>query len=445
MKIHFIGIGGIGMSALALLAIQKGHQVSGSDISQSSICRGLEDKGATIFYSHSEANIQEKMMVVISTAIDSNNIELLKAKNLHCSILHRSDFLKELMQGKTQIMISGAHGKTTTTALLVHVFKTAGLNPSYAIGGLVSDADHAEYYDSEYFIFEGDESDGSFLNHEAKYAIFTNIDQEHLDYWGNFENLLSGFKKAIQSIQDPTHVMIYSEDEYLNPLASKCAKYGTMPTDQLVAEDIHFTASGMRFTLEGEIFNLSLYGKHNVMNALGCYGIARKCGISLEMIKKAFSTFKGVKRRFEFLGTFENTRFVDDYAHHPVEIQAVLDVIKQIADIKRVLIIFEPHRYSRFQALKDDFAKVLSQASDLIVLPIYSANQMPITGLLESFCSQVSSERLYQLDQKKVLEFLTNHYKNYDWVFTLGAGNVTNIGRNFLKEQAFQHAEKILC
>lgn len=445
MNIHFIGIGGIGMSALALLAKEKGYHVQGSDLKKTPLTLQLESLGIMVYDHHRKEHIDSKMMVVISSAIKKDNEELLAAKGLNCKIMHRSDFLKSLMKDKIQIMITGAHGKTTTTALLVHLFQLANKNPSFAIGGLLTDQDHAKLTDGEHFIFEGDESDGSFLNASPLLGIFTNIDKEHLDYWKTFPALLEGYKKAIENIDNPKNVFYCSQDPQLAELAQKGSSFGFLESDSIQARNVHFTPKGMRFLINDQEYDLALYGEHNVLNALACFAVARSCGIPTSIIQKGFKTFKGVKRRFEVIGKIESTTFVDDYAHHPAEIDAVLKVLIQLTPLSKVLVIFEPHKYTRFQELLDDFIAVLSIPIDLVVLPIYSAHQTAIHGLMEEFQKRVKPRNFFTQNHQSIEGFLFQRFQNYDWVITLGAGNVTDVGRSFLKSCQPYHEEKILC
>jgi UDP-N-acetylmuramate--alanine ligase len=447
MKVHFIGIGGIGMSALALLALKRGDQVSGSDLRESPITVTLEKLGAKIGYGQQGSSVDQEAVVVVSTAIDRNNSEYVACQKQGLKIYHRSEFLSLMMKNKKPIMVSGAHGKTTTTALLVHIFKTAGLKPSYAIGGQVPEYPHADFDEGEHFIFEGDESDGSFLKANPVAAIFTNIDQEHLDYWKTFEQLIQGFKEAILKIEDPKKVFLSSDDRYLKQMREEAIYFGFEQKAKLSANSIVFTKEGMQFNLveDQETFacQLSLFGEHNIKNALGCYGVARAFGIPKETILTAFQTFLGVKRRFEMIGKVQSTTFVDDYAHHPVEIAAVLKVLKEISPLEKILVVFQPHRYSRFSSLLDEFIQTLSQPLSLLVLPVYAANEKQIDGLMEKFLTKVRSREVFFVEFGEVESFLTANYQKYDWVITLGAGNVTSIGRNFLK--SFSDDTKVLC
>lgn len=445
MKLHFIGIGGIGMSGLALMALQKGYEVSGSDSKESEILTELKNKGAKISSFHDESLITNEMQIVISTAILDNNPELKKAKNLGCKIFHRSDYLLKIMEEKKSIMVSGAHGKTTTTALLAHVFSKAGLNPSYAIGGIVPNGVHAKLDQGEFFIFEGDESDGSFLNANPTAAIFTNIDEEHLDYWKSFDNLLAGFQKAIKKIENPQHVFVSFEDPHLKKIATKSVSYGINESADLSACAIRYEKNGTYFFIKGQKqeYFIPLYGEHNVKNALAVIGVAQHFGISCEKIKKAFSTFPGVKRRFEKVGECQNTVFIDDYAHHPIEINALIQVLEKLTDLKKICLIFQPHRYKRFQALKEDFAKVLSKSFHLIALPVYGAGEEKIEGLYEDFLKKVKPEKLTSLSKEQIQNWLEIHSVDFEMVITVGAGDVTEISRNFCERQKIYSKPKL--
>ncbi len=436
MRVHFIGIGGIGMSGLALIALQKNYEVSGSDLKQSKITEKLMQAGAKLFFSHDEKNISADMVIVVTTAIKKENPEYQAALKIGCKIVHRSDFLLQMMEGKKQIMVSGAHGKTTTTALLAHIFKKAGLNPSYAVGGLIPNQPHAFLDQGDYFIFEGDESDGSFLNTNPIAVVLTNIDQEHLDYWKTFEELFLGFKRVIEKVGNHSFVFYSYEDPYLSEMASGSTSYGLSPNAEFKADNISFSKEGMEFDIvtnqERIAAKIPLFGLHNVKNALGCFALASFFGISSDAIVESMKTFKGVGRRFEILGKMGNTVFVDDYAHHPVEMGAVFSVLENISDLKRVLVVFQPHRYSRLQDLLKEFVRSLSKPFDVVALPVYSAGEDEIPLLYENFLDAVRPNQLIRLELNQVSDYLDQNYQKYDWVITIGAGNVTDVGRNFL-------------
>lgn len=437
MKVHLIGIGGIGMSALAHLSKDKNFVVTGSDIKKSQITSELEERGVQIDYSQSGRLIDQDTVCVFTTAVKDDNPDLLRAKLLSCKILHRSEFLNLLMAGKKTIMISGAHGKTTTTALLVDVFKQANLNPSYAVGGVLAKDRFASFTDGDYFIYEGDESDGSFLIGNPISAIFTNIDKEHLDYWKNFDHLLDAFKKAIDKVQDPNKVFVSYEDPYLKTLRKDIQLLGFDPSCKLYAQNIKITLSCTTFDVYHQKdflghFELGLFGEHYVKNALCVIALSLEFNIDLKEIQEAFRKFRGVKRRFEVLGKIESTALVDDYAHHPTEIKAVLAVVKKMVPQSRTLVVFQPHRFSRFEELLDEFIHVLSQDFTLLSLPVYAASEKPIDGVYEKFIAKVKPKKLIVCQLDQVVGLIENQLSNYDFVITLGAGNVTDIGRQIL-------------
>lgn len=437
MKVHFIGIGGIGMSALAHLAKDKNFQVSGSDIKKSTITKDLEKKGVKIAYVQEGDFIESDTVCVFSTAVSKENGDLKKAQALNCKILHRSDFLHEMMEGKKPIMVTGAHGKTTTTALLVEVFKQAKLNPSYTVGGVLAHGDFAKYTTGDYFIYEGDESDGSFLKGNPISAIFTNIDQEHLDYWKSFENLLEAFNQAIQKIENPKKVFVSYEDPFLKNFRKDVQIVGLHPNLHLYAKNIIIGPQATSFDVfssDGFLahFEMKLFGEHYVKNALCVIALALEFKIAISDIQKGFLNFQGVARRFEILGYCDSTLFVDDYAHHPTEIKAVLEVVKKMASIDRILVVFQPHRFSRFHELLEDFAQVLSDQFTLMSLPVYAASEKPIEGVYEKFVEKVKPKNLIVCNLEDAEELICKKLSNYDFVITIGAGNVTDVGRKIL-------------
>ncbi len=438
-RVHFIGIGGIGMSALAAIALQKGMQVSGSDLHSTSITESLKEKGVKIKIGHEKNQIQSDQIVVYSSAIRPDNPEWIQAKELGVPLYHRSDFLAFCMKGKKKIMVTGAHGKTTTTALLVHIFYEAGIRSSYLIGGTIPDRFHGYLTDSDWFIFEGDESDGSFLKADPDFAIFTNIDHEHLDYWKTFDQLLEGYQQALQKSKDRSRVWVCQDDPHLSSLNQKrFSSYGFNQQATVFAHSIQFIQEGMRFQIADEeseeTIQLPLYGEHHVKNATACFALAKQYGIPLEVIKRALATFKGVSRRFEKIGTIKGTIFVDDYAHHPAEIDCLTAVLEKLTQLSKVLIVFQPHRFSRLKSLKSEFIRSLSKPFDLIALPIYAASEEVDLKWYQQFLEELNPRSLIPLEREEALNWIKNNYFHYDYVVTVGAGDVTEINRQLMKQ-----------
>jgi UDP-N-acetylmuramate--alanine ligase len=436
---HLIGIGGIGMSCLAKLLIQKGCVVSGSDTKKSQMTESLEKLGAKIYYGHDQKNLSEKKRVVVSSGIPQTNPELMKAKQLNYPLLHRSDLLDELMQGYLPLMVAGAHGKTTTTSLLAYVLDQAAFKPSFAIGGeSTAFLSHGYLNEGKYFVFEGDESDGSFLKTKSFGAIFTNIDAEHLEYWKTYEALQKAFEKAMRDVISPSLLFYCADDPIFRKMGIKGISYGLSKDAQIRAENIEQTVDGCYFDCiidesRFERIFIRLKGIHNVVNSLAVFGMCKALGVSKALIRSAFESFPGVKRRLEFLGEHEGIVFLDDYAHHPNEIKAVFSALKQTTKSKKTLFIVQPHKFSRVNDLLKDFHEALSVDEDLVLLPIYGAGQVEIEGLFEKLVSGIRAKQLSLLQKEEVSSWLNEHAKAYECIVTLGAGDVTAIGRNYLK------------
>jgi UDP-N-acetylmuramate--alanine ligase len=436
---HLIGIGGIGMSCLAKLLIQKGCTVSGSDAKKSQMTESLEKLGATIFYGHDGKNLSEKKRVIVSSGIPQTNPELIKAQELNYPILHRSDLLDELMQGYLPLMVAGAHGKTTTTSLLAYVLDQAAFKPSFAIGGeSTAFLSHGFINDGKYFVFEGDESDGSFLKTKPFGAIFTNIDAEHLEYWKTYDALQKAFEKAMSDVISPSLLFYCADDLIFKKMGINGISYGVSKDAQIRAENIEQTLDGCYFDCiidekKIERIFIRLRGIHNVVNSLGVFGMCRALGVSEALIRKAFESFPGVKRRLEFLGEHEGTTFLDDYAHHPNEIKAVFSALTQTTKSKKTLFIVQPHKFTRVNDLLKDFQEALSVNEDLVLLAIYGAGQAEIEGLFEKLVSGIRAKQLFVLRKEEIDSWLNQQAKAYECIVTLGAGDVTAIGRNYLK------------
>jgi len=352
-RYHFIGIGGIGMSALALILLQKGIAVSGSDISFSYVIEGLEKLGAKIYREHAEDNISEPTVVIYNTMISEDNPEMRAAKRRGCPLLHRSDLLRELMHKDAALLVTGTHGKTTTSALLAHLLIEANLHPSFAVGGIMKGlGTNGNHGVGPYFIAEADESDGSFLKYAPFGSIITNIDNDHFDYWKTKDALLQGFKEFAQKVSSPEHLFWCGDDEILRLMQLKGTSYGFEEGNSLRV--LSFRQSGWKnffdVHFEGRKYpeiEIPLIGAHNVLNAASVFGMGLRINISEEKIRKAFASFKGVARRTDFKGECKSISAYDDYAHHPTEIFATLRAIKHAIDKRRLVVAFQPHRFTR--------------------------------------------------------------------------------------------------
>ena len=414
---HFIGIGGIGMSALAHILLQKGSAVSGSDIAKSDVIESLKQSGAQIFRGHNACHICSQKKVVYSSIIFEDNEEMVAAKKLGIPLLHRSDLLNELTLGKKSICIAGTHGKTTTTALISHLLVQSGFDPSYVVGGIAPSLSANGYCGTgDYFVLESDESDASFLKTKPFAAIITNIEPDHLNYWGTFEALKEGFKKfASLSL----NLVFCEEDPVLKEMKLQGTSYGFRNIS-----NIQKMERGSYFTLEGHRFFTPLLGDHNILNTVGALTLCLKLGVDPLDLQKALPLFRGVGRRLEWIKTENGVSYYDDYAHHPTEIKATLSALKNRG---RVICIFQAHRYSRTKALMKEFGDVLSQIPYLILLPIYGVDEKEDKDVFEKLCDVAKPKHVVR--KEDISLFLKELVKEGDSVITLGAGDVTHVLR----------------
>ncbi|HSW72501.1 MAG TPA: UDP-N-acetylmuramate--L-alanine ligase [Chlamydiales bacterium] len=439
MKYHFIGIGGIGMSALARILLQKGEEVSGSDVSTSYYTEKLQKEGAKVFHSHGKENIKAGSRVIYSTMIAEKNPEFQKANELKLEILHRSDLLTELSSGSKALYVAGTHGKTTTTALLAAVFVQAKLDPSFAIGGMLGNTTNGKWGKGEYFILEADESDGSLLKGKPFGAIVTNIEKEHLDYWKTEENLEIGFQEFCQKVEIKELLFWCKDDPYLRLMSPKGTSYGTHQDADLKITS--FRQEGFRIyftiTFEGKIYkdlSLPLIGFHNVLNAAAVMGLSLKLNIPEAVIRAAFYDFPGIGRRMEYLGSKIGIDFFDDYAHHPTEIATTLNGLKQAIGQRRLVAVFQPHRYTRAKDLFHEFTNAFVSADLVVVTDIHAAYETPIPGITgQALYQEISKIQPAIFIPRSELDMSLLHYLSpNDLVITLGAGDITNLGRKMV-------------
>ena len=447
--IHFVGIGGIGMSGIAELLLGQGYRVSGSDLNTSDITRRLQELGATIHTGHHQDQIQGASVIVTSTAISQDNPEVTAAREQEIPIIPRAEMLAELMRIKYAIAISGAHGKTSTTSMVAHILDRAGLDPTVVIGGLLKHLNtNALQGKGDYIVAEADESDGSFLKYTPAIAAVTNIDLEHLDYYTGIEDIKSKFKQFINSVPFYGLAVVCLDNEHIQDILPdirvRYTTFGLTAQADLRAQDIEFEGRKSLFsvvhqgTALGRI-RLNLSGRHNISNALAAIAIALELNIEFSTIKAALEDIDGVKRRLEIKGDTKGILVMDDYGHHPTEIKATLKAIRESRPGKRVVVIFQPHRYSRTQALFDAFTRAFYQSDILIVLPIYAASETPIKGVSsQTLCQGIKAhghkEVHYVESVDQCLAMLVDTVAPNDLVLTLGAGDVYRLGETFVKK-----------
>jgi len=395
--IHFTGIGGIGMSGIAELLHNQGFAVQGSDASENANVERLRTLGMTVFIGHAAKHLGKAQVVVASSAIASDNVELEAARRRGIPVIPRAEMLAELMRMKHGIAVAGSHGKTTITSLIAHAMEAAGLDPTYVIGGrLVATGDNARLGESPYLVAEADESDGSFLHLSPMIAVVSNIDPEHLDHYGDFEHLLAAFRQFVELLPFYGRAVLHHEHPHVAALREHLHKpvttYGTSPQADIHLLDITYNSLGQQLLKvglrnKGELgeFQLALPGRHNAENALAAIAVLLDLGIEVDVIQQGMASFSGIQRRFQRTAAGEGI-LVDDYAHHPREIRATLDAARECWPDKALLAIFQPHRYTRSRDLMQDFYSAFDVAHEVALLPIYAAGEKPIAG--------ISSERM---------------------------------------------------
>jgi len=446
--IHFVGIGGIGMSGIAELLINLGYTVSGSDLKLSPITQRLEQKGAKIFQGHAKSQIEGANVIVTSSAISQKNPEVVQAKQMVIPIIPRAEMLAELMRIKYSIAVSGAHGKTSTTAMISQILNTAGLDPTVIIGGLLQGLDtNALHGNGDFIVAEADESDGSFLKYSPAIAAVTNIDLEHLDFYKDIEDIKDTFVQFINSVPFYGLAILCLDNEHVQDILPKIlvryTTFGMSAQSDLQAREISFLDGKSRFSVFhqninlGEI-NLNIAGQHNISNALAGIATALELKIPFATIKKALEEIQGVKRRLEIKGIKKGILVMDDYGHHPTEIMATLTAIRESYPEKRLIVVFQPHRYTRTQGLFDEFTRSFYQSAALIVLPIYAASETPIPGVdSKTLCDGIKAhghkDVTFAPDFTQALSMVTHKAGKGDLILTLGAGDIYTLGERLLE------------
>lgn len=453
--IHFIGIGGIGMSGIAEILVQSGYLVQGSDIKASNNTKRLEKLGIEVFIGQRKSNIFNAKIIVVSTAISKNNIELVEAKKIFLPIVHRAEMLGELMRLKQSIAIAGTHGKTTTTSLIAKMIEENGMDPTIINGGIISSLDsNARMGKGDWMVVEADESDGSFTKLNPTAAVITNIDLEHLDFHKNEGNLELAFFNFLSSIPFYGFICLCTDHPRVQKLISKLEDkkvitYGLSANADVRATNIIYNNNKMNFTLsisnrrELEIssyeIEFSMIGIHNIQNALATIATGIELKIPIEKIKNTLKTFTGVQRRFQNVGNFKNTTIIDDYGHHPVEINAALAAARLLAPKSKIISIFQPHRYSRIKDLFNDFCSCFNDADYVFLLDVYPAGEEPLKGFestdLKNGLLKYGHKNVSYLESKKALirETLKIISPN-DIIICLGAGSITKIANTLEKE-----------
>ncbi len=438
MEYHFIGIGGIGMSGLAKILLQKGEKVSGSDIASSWITEELVKEGAEVFIKHDASQVPANAKVIYSSDIQRGNVEYMESQNRSLPLLHRSVLLQELMKDKEAVLVTGTHGKTTTSSLLAHVLVSCGLDPSYCIGGIVQSlGSQSGYGKNRLFVAEADESDGSFLAYTPKGAILTNVDADHLVYWKTEERLLQGFLDFYHKVSCKEWFFWCADDAKLASLSLEGVSYGFSPAADLHIEEVTYLGWKTKFSFswKGRVYRdieIPLIGIHNVLNASAVIGLCLQMGVEEGKVFSSLKTFSGAGRRCEKKGEEAGISVYDDYGHHPTEIHTTLNAIRVAGEGRRIVALFQPHRFSRVKDCFSSFGPALIPADIVLMTDIYGAGETPIEGidaksLLEKIISQGHATCKY-VPKEQVVEEVLAILEPGDIVVTMGAGDITKMG-----------------
>jgi UDP-N-acetylmuramate--alanine ligase len=444
-NIHFVGIGGAGMSGIAEVLLTLGYAVSGSDAKESDVTRRLASMGARLFLGHRADQVLGAHVVVTSTAVKPDNPEVTEAHAQKIPVIPRIEMLAELARLKYTIAVGGTHGKTTTTSLISMVLQAGGLDPTVIVGGRMHNlGTGARVGRGEYLVAEADESDGSFLKLAPTLAIVTNIDDDHLDYWGTVSHLVSGFERFANEVPFYGRVILGVDDmgsrKILDKIRRPLLTYGITPDADIQARDIRVNSDGTVFSVYrfgvklGDV-RWSVPGRHNVINSLAAVAAGLELDVPFTKIAEALASFEGVSRRLEWKGEQAGVAVLDDYGHHPTEIKATLQALKERFPQRRTVVLFQPHRYSRTRLLADEFAASFAQADVVGLLDIYAASEAPLPGVTSDWLAErihaqgTAVTRLTAVDGPATLQNLVQ--KN-DVVLTLGAGDVWRWGETLL-------------
>jgi len=458
-RIHLVGIGGIGMSGIAEVLLTLGYSVSGSDTKPSPITERLQNLGATIYEGHKASNVEGAHVVVVSSAVKNDNPEVVEAHKRKIPVIPRAEMLAELMRLKYGIAVAGAHGKTTTTSMVASVLTAAHLDPTFVVGGKVNQAGTtARLGKGEYFVVEADESDRSFLYYAPVVAVVTTIDREHLDQYSSLEEIQSVFVEFVNRIPFYGAAILCLDEPNVQAIIPDVKRpiitYGTSTQADLVISDISMEGLGSQFRLTYKGDDLGMFnlihppGIHNVRNAAAAAAVALYLNVPSDLIREGLAKFTGVGRRFDIKGVVSDVTVIDDYGHHPAEIRATLEAARG-CKFNRLLVLFQPHRFTRTQHLWDDFTKAFNQADILVLTDIYAASENPIPGITSEALAAAIREAghknvHYFRNMQEGIEYLLKNAKPADAILTIGAGNVSRASGEFMvllgTEQPSPHA-----
>lgn len=450
-RIHFIGIGGAGMSGIAEVVVKLGYNVSGSDIADNAVTQRLQSMGCLVFKGHEAENVQGADVIVVSTAINEKNPEIIDARERGIPIIRRAEMLAELMRFRQGIAIAGTHGKTTTTSMVTNLLEEGGLDPTFIIGGkLTSSASNSRLGSSNWMVAEADESDASFLFLTPIISVITNIDADHLGTYDNdFEKLKDTFVEFLHHLPFYGLAILCVDDEHIRDILPKVNRpvvtYGINHPADIRALNVRYDGMCSHFTLacarDGRTMDVTLNmpGEHNVLNALAAIAIAAELDVNDQSILKALKEFQGVGRRFQTYGDVETDNgtitLIDDYGHHPTEMQATIDAVKESWPERRLVLLFQPHRFTRTRDLFEDLSQVLSEPEVLVLMDVYAASEEPIAGadgrsLARSIRLRGKVDPIFVSEEDDVAETLKNILQDGDVLLALGAGSVGTIASN---------------
>ncbi len=453
--IHFIGIGGIGMSGLAQIMKNMGFAIQGSDISKNKNIDRLKKLGVKIYNNHNKKNLKKATMIITSSAIKKNNVELIAAKSKNLQIFKRAEMLANVIALKKNIIITGSHGKTTTTSLIANILVEAGLDPTVINGGVINSLkNNAQLGKGEWAVTEADESDGSFLKLPINYSIVTNIDKEHLDFYKSFNNLKKSFYTFIKKTPSFGKSLVCIDNKNLRSLLTTISPnsyltYGFNKNSNYQISNVKKNISHSTFDLKIKLnknkvsniknIKLNLIGNHNISNATASIAIALNLGIKINKIKSALRKFLGIQRRFTKVANIGNIEFYDDYAHHPTEIKAVINGAREVYKKRKIVCIFQPHRYSRINILKNEFASSFKDSNEVVLCPVYSAGEKNKHNYKqENFSNLIYNKSKIQVinvgNKIELKNYLKKNLLENEIIIAMGAGSISNWIREISRE-----------
>jgi UDP-N-acetylmuramate--alanine ligase len=450
-RVHFVGIGGSGMSGIAEVLINLGHTVTGSDLKRSATTDRLAAQGARIFEGHAAANVAGAQVVVTSTAVKPDNPEVQEARRLRVPVIPRAEMLAELMRLKHGVAVAGSHGKTTTTSMVAMVLDHGGLDPTVVVGGRLGVlGSGAKLGRGDYMVVEADESDRSFLRLTPTVAVVTNIDREHLDTYRDMADLQEAFLGFVNKVPFYGSAVLCLDDGPLQDILARVQRrvitYGVSPNAHVSAREVTLGPQGASYTAVrgGEVLgrvDLRVPGAHNVLNSLAAVAVGLDLEVAFEQVQAGLHAFTGVDRRFQQRGDKGGVLVIDDYGHHPTEIRATLEALRSVAGARRCVVLFQPHRYSRTQHLWDEFCRCFLQADVLLLSDVYAAGEEPIEkvsalALAEAIEARGHQHVRYAGDLKSAIDALAAEVREGDVVLTLGAGSVWTAGEELLRRMA---------